>query len=148
MRDAARDSSSPGPSPRDAHEIRFYRDDDGRLPAREYLQSLPTNIRARIRAVAIEVAAAPPMRFSGGGYWEAMHGDMTGWFEIRVDGHPNRSHYRVFCLLDYDSGEGMPLLVLVAGRTKPFRTTLRDSDYAAIRALGDRYRALIPRPLD
>ena len=31
-------------------------------------------------------------RFAGGGYWEAMKGEMTGWFELRVDG-PGRHHY-------------------------------------------------------
>ena len=30
-------------------------------------------------AVLIAVAGAPPKKFAGGGYWEAMHGDMTGW---------------------------------------------------------------------
>ena len=28
-------------------------------------------------AVVTQVAAAPPKRFAGGGYWEAMKGDMT-----------------------------------------------------------------------
>ena len=46
-----------------------------------------------------QVAAAPPKRFAGGGYWEAMKGDMTGWFEVGVDG-PRRHHYRLFCRLD------------------------------------------------
>jgi hypothetical protein len=31
-----------------------------------------------MRAVLAHVAAAPPKRFAGGGYWEAMKGDMTG----------------------------------------------------------------------
>jgi hypothetical protein len=33
-------------------------------------------------AVLTAVAAAPPHRFSGGGYWEAMHGEMTGYCEV------------------------------------------------------------------
>jgi hypothetical protein len=52
-----------------------------------------------MQSILTHVAAAPPKRFSGGGYWEAMHGEMTGWFEVRVDG-PQRRHYRLFCLLD------------------------------------------------
>jgi hypothetical protein len=32
-----------------------------------------------MRAALVAVAAAPPKRFAGGGYWEAMKGDMTGW---------------------------------------------------------------------
>ncbi|MGB4776837.1 hypothetical protein [Microbacterium sp.] len=94
------------------------------------------------------VAAAPPKRFSGGGYWEAMHGAMTGWFEVRVDGPPNRTHYRLFCLLDYDAeGTDMPLLVIVDGRSKKFRTTLSDEDYADVRALGKEYRSRNPRSI-
>ena len=92
------------------------------------------------------VAAAPPKRFSGGGYWEAMHGEMSGWFEVRVDGPPNRTHYRLFCRLDYDAeGEDKPLLVVITGLSKPFRTTLSDGDYREIRALGDEYFARNPR---
>ncbi len=86
-------------------------------------------------------------RFAGGGYWEAMHGDMTGWFEIRVDG-PERTHYRLFYLLDYDAKEiAKPLLVVVDGRSKPFRTTLADADYVVVRALGAEYGARNPRSL-
>lgn len=99
-----------------------------------------------MRAVLIAVAAAPPKRFSGGGYWEAMHGEMTGWFEIRVDGPPNRTHYRLYCLLDYEAqGMGKPLLVIVDGRSKPFRTVLSTRDYRAIRRLCDEYHQRQPR---
>lgn len=100
-----------------------------------------------MRAALIAVAAAPPKRFAGGGYWEAMKGDMTGWFELRVDG-PGRHHYRLFCLLDYGAkGVDKPLLVVIDGRDKPFRTTLSDADYAAVRKLGDEYRKCNPRSL-
>jgi hypothetical protein len=98
-----------------------------------------------MRAVLIAVAAAPPKRFSGGGYWEAMKGEMKGWFEVRVDG-PKRHHYRLFCRLDYDAeGRDKPLLVVVSGLDKPFRTTLKDADYASVRALGAEYLARNPR---
>lgn len=100
-----------------------------------------------MRAVLIEVAAAPPKRFAGGGYWEAMKGDMTGWFEVRVNG-PSRHHYRLFCRLDYAaSGVEKPLLVVVDGRDKPFRTELRNADYAAIKVLGEEYLARNPRSI-
>jgi hypothetical protein len=49
-----------------------------------------------------QVAAAPPKRFSGGGYREAMKDDMAVWFEVRVNG-ARRHHYRLFCRLDYDA---------------------------------------------
>ena len=100
-----------------------------------------------MRAALIAVATAPPKRFAGGGYWEAMKGEMTGWFELRVDG-PARHHYRLFCLLDYDAeGVDKPLLVVIDGRDKPFRTTLSAADYAAVRRLGVAYRKRNPRSL-
>jgi hypothetical protein len=98
-------------------------------------------------AVVKAVAEAPPPTFSGGGKWEAMHGDMTGWYEVRVDG-PKRHHYRLFCLLERDGarvGRGGPSLVPITGKDKPFRTELSDADYAAVRRLGDEYRARAPR---
>jgi hypothetical protein len=62
-----------------------------------------------------------------------------------VDG-PQRSHNRLFCLLDYDAhGEDKPPLVVVDGRHKAFRTTLSDEEYAQVRALGAEYRARSPR---
>jgi hypothetical protein len=100
-----------------------------------------------MRAVLAAVAAAPPKRFSGGGHWVAMHGDMTGWFEVRVNG-PQRHHYRLFCLLDYVAqGIDKPLLVVIDGRDKPFLTVLTAADYAAVRDLGEEYRKRNPRSL-
>jgi hypothetical protein len=97
-------------------------------------------------AVVTQVAAAPPHRFAGGGYWEAMHADMAGYFEVRVDG-PGRHHYRLFCLLD-TAAEGLgSLLVIIAGADKPFRTTLPTSAYDDVRALGQEYLHRNPRSL-
>lgn len=138
------------PSSDDAHAIVFFRrheddDPDQRAPGREALNSYPAGVRAKMRAALVAVATAPPKRFAGGGYWEAMKGDMSGWFEVRMDG-PGRHHYRLFCLLDYEAkGEDKPLLVVVDGRDKPFRTTLSDADYAAVRRLGVEYRKRNPR---
>jgi hypothetical protein len=98
-----------------------------------------------MRAVLGAVAAAPPKRFAGGGYWEAMKGNMAGWYEVRVDG-PKRHHYRLFCLLDYEAeGAEKPLLVVVAGLDKPFRTVLSDADYQAVKDLGMEYLKRNPR---
>jgi len=100
-----------------------------------------------MRAVLVQVAAAPPKRFAGGGYWEAMKGDMTGWFEVRVDG-PRRHHYRLFCRLDYAAlGRPGPLLAVICGLSKPFRTQLSDADYRRVRDLGREYLAQNPRSL-
>lgn len=141
------------PSSDDQHQIVFFErhpdDDPGRAsPGRKFLNGCPTSVRTKLRAVLAAVAAAPPKRFAGGGYWEAMHGEMNGWHEIRVDGEPRRTHYRLFCLLDNEAeGWTKPLLVVVTGMSKPFRTVLSERDYTQVRALGDEYKARNPRSL-
>ena len=100
-------------------------------------------------AVLKAVADAPPPSFSGGGMWEAMHDEMKGFYEVRVDG-PNRHHYRIFCILERNGDEvglGGPSIVLITGKDKPFRTVLSDADYAEVRRLGDEYRARTPRSI-
>jgi hypothetical protein len=117
------------------------------VPARDFLQSCPTKVEATIVAVVKAVAEAPPPAFSGGGKWEAMHDDMAGFYEVRVDG-PQRRHYRLFCLLERDGaavGLGGPSLVLIAGKTKAFMTVLSKADYADVRAFGAEYRRRNPR---
>ncbi len=154
------DAGKDKPSTKDAHEIVYFKrhagdDQTERSPGRDALNSWPEGVRAKVRAVVVAVAAAPPSRFSGGGYWEAMHNDMAGWFEIRVDG-PKREHFRLFCLLDYDAVNDpitkapvdTPYLVIVDGRRKGFRTTLPESEYAKIRALGAEYRRRNPRSIE
>lgn len=140
------------PSSDDRHEIAYFKrhkaDDPAEaVPGQDFLAKCPTKVRATMRAVLVAVATAPPKRYAGGGYWEAMKGDMTGWFEVRVDG-PKRHHYRLFCLLDYDAvGQSKPLLVVIQGLDKPFRTTLSAADYAGVRALGEEYLSRNPRSI-
>lgn len=140
------------PSSDDVHDVLFFRrhraDDPAQsIPGREALNSYPGKVRATMRAVLVAVAASPPKKFTGGGYWEAMKGDMAGWFEVRVDG-PKRHHYRLFCRLDYQATNvSKPLLVVVAGLDKPFRTVLSDADYAKVRRLGEEYLSRNPRCL-
>lgn len=134
----------------DAHEIHYFRrhpDDEPEqaAPARDYLKTCDGNVRAKFAAALVAVAAAPPHKFAGGGYWEAMHGDMTGWYEVRVNGR-NRSHHRLFCLIDLAAqGATRPWLVVVTGMSKPFRATLSAADYKAIKRLGDEYLSRNPR---
>lgn len=72
---------------------------------------------------------------------------MSGWFELRADG-PRRHHYRLFCLLDYEAkAHEKPLLVVIDGRDKPFRTVLSEKDYADVWALGEEYRKRNPRSI-
>lgn len=144
---------APRLSSSDPHKVVFFKrrpDDDPTesAPGYEFLSACPTKVEATMYAVLEAVAAAPPNRFAGGGYWEAMHGDMTGWFEVRVDGAKPRMHYRLFCRLDYTAeGADRPLLVVIAGLSKPRGTTLSEGEYSDVRDLGDEYFARNPRSL-
>jgi hypothetical protein len=60
----------------------YYRAPNGSIPAEEFLDSCPTKVEATILAVLEAVRRAPPPQFSGGGKWEAMHGEMGGYYEI------------------------------------------------------------------
>jgi hypothetical protein len=109
-----------------------------------FLSTVPPAVAARLRAIVIAVAQAPPHKFAGGGKWEAMSGDMAGIYEARTDGPPNRTHYRLFCVLDtkaLDSSGNTcaPLLVLLDGAAKPFRTEMPAKVYARVRHLRDEY---------
>jgi hypothetical protein len=118
---------------------RHAEDDAGQaVPGQAFLNSVPAAVAARIRAVVIAVAKAPPHRFAGGGKWEAMSGEMGGIYEVRVDGPPNRTHYRLFCVLD-TKAQGGPLLVLIDGTSKPFRTEVPSKVYARVRKYRDEY---------
>lgn len=76
-----------------------------------------------------------------------MKGDMTGWFEIRVDSS-KRHHCRLFCRLDYETRNSeKPLLVVITGLDKPFRTEFSEADYGAVRRLGDEYLSQNPRSI-
>ena len=140
------------PSPRDEHAIVFFqrhKSDDRQesAPGLDFLESCPASVKAKFSAILIAVATAPPNRFAGGGYWEKMKGDMKGWYEVRVDG-PRRHHYRLFCLLDYGArNQEKPLLVVIDGRDKPFRTELSASEYRKVRDLGTEYLSRNPRSL-
>jgi hypothetical protein len=112
------------------------------IPARNFLLACPLKVRAMFLAVVKAVAEAPPTSFAGGGKWEAMHAEMAGYYEVRVDG-PKRHHYRLFCVLERDGanlGLGGLSLVILTGLDKPFRTTLAATDYKVVRDLGQEYR--------
>ncbi len=132
----------------------YYRTSSGRIPAEEFLDSCPAKVEATILAVLEAVRAAPPPAFSGGGKWEAMHGGMGGYYEIRVTG-PGRRHYRLFCVLDNGSptelakrGFRDPQIAVINGMVKDHMTEFTDSQYRAkVRKLGDDYLATVPRPI-
>jgi transcriptional regulator with XRE-family HTH domain len=79
--------------------IVYYLTPEGAAPALEFLDTCPSTIDAQFTGVLDAVAAAPPPQFSGEGKWEAMHGVMGGWYEIRLTG-PGREQFRLFCLLE------------------------------------------------
>jgi len=142
-----RDSSPPGPWL--LHFFRRHRDDDSNesVPGREFLDACPTTVRARMLAVLDAVRNAPPPQFSGGGYWEAMRDDMSGYYEVRING-PKRRHFRLFCILERrgaNTGLGGSAIVIITGMSKPFRTAFTASDYQRVRRLGDEYQGRVPR---
>jgi hypothetical protein len=140
------------PSADDAYDIIYFRrhkDDDPNqaTPGREFLASLPARIRAEFSVILIAVATAPPHKFAGGGKWEAMHGEMNGVYEVRVDGPPNRTHYRLFCVLDTKAAGKGPVLVIIDGEKKPFRTEMPAKAYRRVRRYRDEYFARQPRSI-
>ena len=123
----------------------YYKTRDGHVPGVEFLESCPVGVEAKIEAVLTAVAGAPPPSFSGGGMWEAMPGDMGGYYEVRLSG-PRREQFRLFCLLDRDGPETeRPAIVVLAGLRKPFMTTFRADEYARICAIRHRLSSTDPR---
>jgi hypothetical protein len=113
------------------------------VPATDFLDACPPKVAARIVTVLEAVAASPPPRFGGGGYWEAMHGDMNGFYEVRV-GH-GTFNYRLLCVLmnpfvDLDGAISSPAIVCLTGFRKPVRSAANDRDYRAARSARDEFQ--------
>lgn len=137
----------------DSWDAVYFKDDEGNVPAEDFLDSCPPGVEAKILAVLDAVAEAPPPKFSGGGLWEAMHGEMGGYYEIRVQG-PGREQFRLFCLLENAEPEVLkrrgfthPAIAVITGLRKPWMTTFSDKDYAGVRSLGDKYKSRLPRSI-
>lgn len=130
----------------------YYRTEDGKVPAEEFLDGLPAKVAARFDAVLDTVRAAPPPQFSGGGFWEAMHGSMNGYYEVRLTG-PGRVQHRLFCMLDNADNKGMrergfnaPQIAVITGMSKKSGEKFTDAEYKRrVRALGDDYLSSLPR---
>lgn len=113
-----------------------------------FLNACPGKVDAGFGAVLDAVAGAPPPAFSGGGKWEAMHGDMGGYYEIRLTG-PDREQFRI---LENGTdaeltqrGLVKPAIAVITGLRKPWRTIFSANDYHGVRKLGDEYLARLPR---
>jgi hypothetical protein len=131
--------------------IIYYRAADGRSPALDFLDSCPGKIDGEFLAVLDAVAAAPPPQFSGGGKWEAMHGDMTSYYEIRLTG-PGREQFRLFCLLENGTDDELlkrglvkPAIAVIDARRKLWRTVLGPVDYRAVKKVGEEHKRQFPR---
>jgi hypothetical protein len=134
-----------------AWEIIFYATADGSVPGADFLDGCPAKVRGTILAVLDAVAAAPPPAFSGGGKWEAMHGDMGGYYEIRVTG-PGREQFRLFCLLENADEQTLttrglrgPAIAVITGMRKKTRTVFTERDYTKVRQLGSDHAEQTPR---
>lgn len=118
------------------------------VPGAAFLEGCPTGVRANLVAILKAVAEAPPPRFAGGLQWQAMHGDMAGFYEARAMG-PGKRLYRVFCILEREAaGLPGPSLVIITGLDKPNETAFSKADYRRVRELGDEYRARSPRSIE
>jgi len=132
-------------------DIIYYKTPDGIAPALEFLDQCPGSLDAQFTAVLDSVAAAPPPQFSGGGKWEAMHGTMGGFYEIRLSG-PRREQFRLYCLLENGTMEELakrglqrPAIAVITGMRKPWRTTFSEGDYRRVRELGTEHQQQHPR---
>ena len=134
-----------------AWDVVYYKAPDGSVPAIDFLDGCPTKVAANLLAVLDAVAEAPPPQYSGGGKWEAMHGTMGGYNEVRASG-PGREQFRLFCLLENADPAELrrrclpgPAIVVMTGLRKPWRTAFSERDYRAVRVLGDDHKANLPR---
>ena len=119
--------------------------------AQSFLALVPEGVGEHIDSILSALLARDPTRFRGGGYWEAMRGDMRGWFELRCTG-PRREQFRLFCLLENGTAEEIaglglagPTIAVITGLRKPHRTVFSSTDYALVRREGDAYRSQVPR---
>ena len=134
-----------------AWDVIYYMAADGSVPAIEFLDSCPIKVAANLLAVLDAVAEAPPPQYSGGGKWEAMHGSMGGFHEVRATGS-GREQFRLFCVLENAAADELarrglqrPAVAVITGLRKLWRTTFGERDYRAVRELGDDHAANRPR---
>lgn len=132
-------------------DVIYHATADGTVPAIEFLNRCPIKVAANLLAVLDAVADAPPPKYAGGGKWEAMHGAMGGYYEVRATG-PSREQFRLFCLLENAHeaelarrGLGSAAIAVITGMRKPWRTRFGERDYRAVRRLGDAHTSNYPR---
>jgi hypothetical protein len=74
-----------------------------------------------------------------------------GYYEIRVTG-PGREQFRLFCILENADAATLaqcglpgPVIAVITGLRKPWRTVLTAADYRHVREMGIAYLASQPR---
>ena len=118
------------------HFFQRHPDDDPHraVPAIEFFDRLPAKLVAEFQAVLDAVAEAPPPAFSGGGKWEAMHDEMAGFYEVRIQG--GGMNHRLFCILERDAADlGVSSIVVIDGLSRPKRSAADPMDYRRARAM-------------
>jgi len=98
---------------------RDRRDDaDKPVPAIEFFDGLPPKVAAEIHAV---------------------HGDMAGYYEVRVPG--GGMNHRLFCVLERDAEDlGGSSIVCIDGLSKPRRTAADSRDYRRVKRYGAEFQ--------
>ncbi len=92
--------------------------------------SMPDSAASKLYAVLRAVSGGPPHKFRGGGYWEAMHGEMTGIHEVRIQAKDGYL-YRFFCLLRQNEASEEEIVVL-AGMRKRKGEKFRAAEYQRV----------------
>ena len=102
------------------------------LGPKSLLQKMDVGERAKFSAIVTAVCNAPTGSFSGGGYWQALHGELRGLFEIRFQGK-SPWLYRFFCAVN--SREAC--LYIFAGARKKKGEKLTTRTYAEVLSLAE-----------
>lgn len=124
------------------HFFQRHKLDDAKrsVPTIDFFEETPGSVVANMQAVLDAVADAPPPAWSGGLQWQAMHGSMKGYYEVRCMG-PGKRLYRLYCFLENPAADlGGPSVVAITGLTKPNNSAFSESVYAKVRKLGDEFK--------
>ena len=132
------------------HFFKRHKDDDPAqsIPGREFLDACSKSVRAKLLAIITAVADAPPPMFSGGGKWEAMHGDMSGFYEAALtvraestsDSSASWSATEPASASEGRASSSSRACVRRSGRPSPTRTTSRSARWASSTSSGIRGR--------
>jgi hypothetical protein len=126
----------------------FYVTPQGRTPALDWLNGLPSERRKQLLgwAEAIRRWSPGPYAFPPGLQWQPMHDEAAGCFEIREQ--HDKVLYRLFCVVDrkaLDASLANPVVCFLDGATKPVNTVLPATIYKRLGLMRKEYLATNPR---